>query len=345
MKKFFTLFAAALLCGAPASAAMFTFNSPDDVSQTFDGYTVSIQKGKGNNDPAVYNDHLRLYASNTITVTGDDLTDIRISFSKQGNKEYATLDASTGTLTSGGVSISNEDLVVDTWTGSASSVTFTLGGSGQRIIYQLVVNGEEGETPGTGEPDDPDNPGIGDTPGSNVVSLTFDSAEAVYESEIEEYYGIPNYSVFLFDAASPELPYFALDLYPDTQELTPGVYDWDTYYLGDWTYYVFGYGDDDITWATGGSVSLVKNGNVWTITGTIPCDDNKTYKISFTGEMPVYLDKDYYGDGDDDGDGSAVGSVEADTDADLPSFDLLGRKVSKDFRGIVIRGGKKFVNF
>lgn len=485
MKKFFTFLASTLLLCGSASATTFNFTSDESVSQTADGYTVKIDKGSGNNAPKYYDNGLRLYAQNTITVSGEDLTRISITFSMQGSKEYASLTASAGSLVSGGTSTSANEKVTDIWTGSASSVTFTLGSTGQRLIYSLVVNGTPGEeetpsnpgggddTPGTGgdsselnpdfqypEPTLVGNPGItvqgdaysfvesnvlvactkgavtadyfsahagfdltftatrpikgivingmvkkdfeatatsgslsyltpdedttadpvlvltdvnaksvtiscvkqlrcygveiyfdsnpeatvggGGTPGTGEsVNLTFDSAEAVYESEMVEWYGWPNYSVFLFNAAQPDIPYFGLDLYPDTEDLTPGVYTWDDYSLGDYTYYVYGYGDDDYTWAEGGSVTLAKSGNIWTITGTIPCDNGNTYNISFKGEMPVYLDKDYYDDGDDD---TAVGTVEADNVPDSPAYDMLGRKVGKNYRGIVIRGGKKVIN-
>ena len=80
---------------------------------------------------------MRMYANNTITVSGANLTAIQIVFAKQGTKAYASLAVSEGNLVSGGESTSAEDLKTDSWTGNASSVVFTLGASGQRLIAQL----------------------------------------------------------------------------------------------------------------------------------------------------------------------------------------------------------------
>lgn len=165
MKKIFTLMAAAALT-LTASATTFTFQNETSMVQTKDGITVTLSQGSGNNAPAYYSNGMRLYANNTITVSGGDLSNIAISCAKQGDKGYASMTASTGKLTSGGESTSGSNIVTDTWTGTAQSVTFTLG-TGQRLIVQVVVNGDGSEIPGTGE-----NPGGGDDqPDAPVVGL------------------------------------------------------------------------------------------------------------------------------------------------------------------------------
>lgn len=478
MKKLFTLLVG-VLCSISAMATTFTFTSSESVTQTTDGYTVKIEKGNGNNAPAYYDNGLRLYASNTITVSGANIENIYLTFSMQGSKAYADLTASTGNLVSGGTSTSSDDKVTDKWTGSASSVTFTLGGSGQRLIHSIVVNGDGSENPGGGSSDsgsttDPDTPSELDpdfqypdptildlpplsvqgdaysfiynnilvsstkgaitdsyfsahagyeltftatkpikgivingyvrkdfsatvnngsisylSPGSDTeanpvvviknidsnsvtiscvkqlrcytveiyfdenpsasisggvgegeeINLIYDSADAVYESEYAELLGEPNYSVFLFNEASPEVPYFALDLYPASKDNLAGTYTRDDYTLGDYTYYVYGYGDNDFTWAEDGTVTISKSGDIYTITGTIICDNNNTYHISFTGQMAMYNDDEYYGDGGED---TAVEEIKAEaSSADSSAYDLNGRKVRPNYRGIVIRAGKK----
>ncbi|MBQ0034586.1 MAG: hypothetical protein KBS77_04755 [Bacteroidales bacterium] len=135
--KHFSAFLFCLLFAFSAWAQTFTFSSAD--SQTIDGVTVSFSKGSGNNDPAYFANGLRLYASNTITVSGTGLTNISIVFAKQGSKAYASLSATPGNLVSGGESTSADDEKTDVWTGNASSVTFTLGASGQRLIKSITV--------------------------------------------------------------------------------------------------------------------------------------------------------------------------------------------------------------
>lgn len=483
MKKIFTLLVAIATC-LSAMAATFSFTDEASCNQTVEGYTVRIEKGSGNNPPAIYNGSLRLYAGNTITVSGSDITNIKLTFTKQGQKDYASLTANSGSLISGGVSTSNTNPVTDVWTGSTNSVTFTIG-TGQRIITRIVVNGTDGEGDDSGNTGGDDNPGNNDdtsdlnpdflypeptlvlvpsktvqgdeysfisnnikvdctkgavtdsyfsahagfamtftatrpikglvingfvkkgfeatassgkidylspsddaeanpvlvitdinstsitidcvkqlrcynvevyfeenpeatvsggSSGGQQFDLTYDSAEAVYESVYSEALGELNYSIFLFNASSPDLPYFALDIYPESKDDLTGTYSWDDWTLGDYCYYVWGEGDDDITWVDDGSVTIVKKGDIYTISGSLVCDNNNTYNISFTGEIPIYLDTDYYGDGDDDTSGVKVTVNEPEFKGDAQMFDLQGRKVNKNFRGIYILNGKKHVN-
>ena len=124
------------------SAIEFTFTSSDAVTK--DGVTVTFAKGNGQNDPGWNNssNHLRLYASNTIVVSAPakTITKIEYVFTKQGNKDYATASGGTS-YTSGGISTSSTDSKTDTWIGTVtnSSVTVTLGSSGQRVIKSIKV--------------------------------------------------------------------------------------------------------------------------------------------------------------------------------------------------------------
>lgn len=162
MKKIFTLLTAVLMSISVMAATTFTFQNQAAESQTKDGITVILAKGSGNNAPA-FNDNygeFRLYANNTITVSGSDITRISMTFSMQGTKAYATLTANAGTLTSGGNSTDREDLKVDVWTGDTGSVTLALGSSGQRILHQIVVNGDPADDEIPTVPGNPDVPSI-----------------------------------------------------------------------------------------------------------------------------------------------------------------------------------------
>lgn len=132
---------------------VFTFTSAADMNQTKDGITIAIAQGSGQTAPdykVSWNTEyqpsdMRLYLGNTITVSSDEaLTNIQMVFAKScaSNKEYAGLSASTGTLVSGGTSESFSDWKVDSWTGSATQVVFTLTGKGQRQIQRIVIDGE-----------------------------------------------------------------------------------------------------------------------------------------------------------------------------------------------------------
>ena len=487
MKKIFTLFFA-LTAVLTAAATTFNFTSSDAVSQTKDGITVTLSKASGNNDPFFSgSEEMRLYANNTITISGASLTGISLSFAKQGSKDYATLSASTGSLASGGTSTSNTDVKTDMWTGSASSVTFTLGSSGQRIITQIVVNGTGNEGGNPSQPTDPqepdvpstldpdykyDEPTVVSTPGTTVQGdsywfidnnimvscskgavndtyfsahagfemtftatkpikgivingfvkkdfegtvnhgnisflspdsdsegspavvvkdvnsnsvtiscvkqlrcydvevyfennpdatvsgggagasstqdLTFDTAEAVYESEFVDWIGEENYSIFLYNESEPYYPYVALDIYPPAKDKLVGTYSMSDYSLGDYTYYVYGETENDIAWAEAGQVTISLSGDVYTISGYISCDNKVRYNFTFTGELPVYLDSDYYYGDDDDEDENAVNDIvtdseETQTDGNSPVYNLQGQRVSGNYRGIVIRDGRKIL--
>ena len=116
-----------------SSAVEITMN---DISTTIDGVKIACAKGDGSNDPAWTSDECRIYASNTITISASStITAFSLTFHKQGSKGYiSSMTASTGTYTSGGASTSNEDNIVDTWTGSATEITLTADNSGQRVL-------------------------------------------------------------------------------------------------------------------------------------------------------------------------------------------------------------------
>lgn len=129
----------------------FTFTVAADMNQTKDGVTVVLAQGNGQSEPEVKTDYetqspeMRLYLNNTITVSSSEtLKNIQLVCAKSSasNKEYADLSTNAGKLDSGGVSADKNDWKVDTWTGEAKEVVFTLTGKGQRRIKQLVVNGD-----------------------------------------------------------------------------------------------------------------------------------------------------------------------------------------------------------
>ncbi|GEM_PF-6717794 len=116
-------------------------SAPTTDGQTVSGVTVNCAKGNGGNAPAFTSEELRLYASNTVTVSAEKaFSKVELYFHKQGSKTYITsVTASTGTYTGGGDSGSSTTTKTDTWTGSASEVTFTMGASGQRVLEKVVV--------------------------------------------------------------------------------------------------------------------------------------------------------------------------------------------------------------
>ena len=151
MKKIFSLFAAVSMALSLYAETEFTFSTSEDMNQTKDNITLSIAQGNGQTAPTVTTDYqtgkpeMRVYAGNTVTLTGTNLTNIQLVCAKSSasNKNYAEMSASTGTLVSGGEAADKDDWKVDQWTGSATQVVFTFSGSkGQRRIQRIVIAGD-----------------------------------------------------------------------------------------------------------------------------------------------------------------------------------------------------------
>ena len=99
-----------------------------DFTGTQDGITVTYSKGTGGNQ-FINNEQIRLYASNTLTISSavGDITDI--AFTQVGGKGDKVLQASEGTVS--GV----------TWSGLAPSVVFSVNdGSGHIQFSQVKVS-------------------------------------------------------------------------------------------------------------------------------------------------------------------------------------------------------------
>ncbi len=103
-----------------------------------DGITVDFEKNTGSYVPTYYDSGsaVRCYGGNTITVASS-ATITKIVFTFHSGDKGNTITADAGTFET------------DTWTGSSSSVKFTIGGTtGHRRIKQMVVTtGESGDTP------------------------------------------------------------------------------------------------------------------------------------------------------------------------------------------------------
>lgn len=144
MKKFYSLLVMMLVGFAATWAAdeTITFSEQGYTNQqaitTVSGtdFTITFDKGtNSSNAPKYYTSGtaIRAYAGNTFTVssTTKTITTIEIGFGSGGDSNEITADADT-----------YED---GTWTGSASSVTFTIGGTkGNRRIASIAVTYAEG---------------------------------------------------------------------------------------------------------------------------------------------------------------------------------------------------------
>ena len=103
-------------------------------------FTISAVKSSGSNAPIVTGGYVRCYANNKITIStsGDaNMTGMTIAWTKNGSKTFASVTASTGTYSHPSAAGNG------TWSGSAKSVDFTVGSSGQIQITSVTITTEE----------------------------------------------------------------------------------------------------------------------------------------------------------------------------------------------------------
>lgn len=141
-KKLFTLWSFLMLFAMGISAAEVTIdftakgyaNQEAVTSVEQDGITVTFDKGTNSNAPKYYTSGtaIRVYGGNSVTVSATkNITSIAITFGASDGSNEITADG--GTYANG------------TWTGNATSVKFSVGGtSGNRRFKQLVVTYDDG---------------------------------------------------------------------------------------------------------------------------------------------------------------------------------------------------------
>ena len=122
---------------AEAASSTITFSSQGFSNKqvvttvTSSPITITFSKGSGNTDPAYYNSGtaVRAYGGNTMTVTTGTsylMSQIKITFGNSDGTNTITTDV--GTYNNG------------TWTGSESTVVFTIGGtSGNRRLSKVAI--------------------------------------------------------------------------------------------------------------------------------------------------------------------------------------------------------------
>lgn len=92
-----------------------------DATVTSQGYTITIAKATGGTKPKYYSNGMRLYADNTLTISGKKMT--KITFTLASNPQYTTFTPSTGALNPAQA----EGDTTITWVGDAEEVIFTVG--------------------------------------------------------------------------------------------------------------------------------------------------------------------------------------------------------------------------
>lgn len=114
---------------------VYANHSADALDVTVDGINAKAEKQDGTTAP-VYNEStaaLRLYAKNDLTISGKEIEKIVFTLAEDAKYRYTTFTPSVGAM----ATQAKGDTEM-TWTGDASSITFTVG--------EKATLGEDGDT-------------------------------------------------------------------------------------------------------------------------------------------------------------------------------------------------------
>lgn len=143
---------------------VYANHSADALDVTVDGINAKAEKQDGTTAP-VYNEStaaLRLYAKNTLTISGKEIEKIVFTLADDAKYRYTTFTPSVGAM----ATQAKGDTQM-TWTGDASSITFTvgekatLGEDGDTKAGQIRISKIEIFVKGGGDTPNPPQPGEG----------------------------------------------------------------------------------------------------------------------------------------------------------------------------------------
>lgn len=143
---------------------VYANHSADALGVTVDGINAKAEKQDGTTAP-VYNEStaaLRLYAKNTLTISGKEIEKIVFTLADDAKYRYTTFTPSVGAM----ATQAKGDTEM-TWTGDASSITFTvgekatLGEDGDTKAGQIRISKIEIFVKGGGDTPNPPQPGEG----------------------------------------------------------------------------------------------------------------------------------------------------------------------------------------
>ena len=154
---------------------------------------------------------LRLYAQNTLTLSANEITKIEFSYTI---KDSQTMSPNVGSLSS------------NIWTGSSSSVTFTLGSKGQIRIIEMKVTGTfsgGGSTP-VDPVDSGDERTVADVAEDIATNLGLTSSDIEWEQD-DAYIGCVLNGATSLEETCIEATYYLPDYLEESEAPTAGQWD------------------------------------------------------------------------------------------------------------------------
>ena len=295
----------------------YTFTSGD--------FNFTTKKNKGQNAPTqnASTKDLRHYAKNTITISGAKMTKMVFTMSDAGKRQWATVTASEGTMT---VDKTNG---TTTWenTNGSSSVTLTVGDkndfgsnttkkAGQFNVDKVDITSDGqagGETP---------TPPAEETKAENIAAfkalasgttatLTLKDAQVLYKNVYTTKSGETNTEYYVRDA-SGAIQFFNTDLELNVNQIINGT-------------------DKVMIYDKFKTKTSITNGEGFDVTGilvTAKLSGNIIKELApISAPVPT-----------------GINSITTDAaDVNAPAYNLAGQKVGKEYKGVVIKAGKKFI--
>lgn len=182
----------------------------DGFTLTDNGYTLTATKESGTTNPTQNKSDkdLRIYAKNTLKVSGSGFKQIVFNVSKQGLRRWADVTPSVGTWTT------NVEAKTATWTNTTAvtEVSFTVGEqstlgtekkAGQFNFYSMVISSEAGEVtpptpPAPVELETKTLAEFKDLPKDTEANLKLTNAKVVYVDDKNIYVREGEHAIMLF---------------------------------------------------------------------------------------------------------------------------------------------------
>lgn len=111
--------------------------------------------------------------------------------------------------------------------------------------------------------------------------LNYDTASVELDTD-ESTPGKYVYTLYLWDKAN-EWIYFGLDINTPAKNTFAGMYSTESGNMTTESFYQFGEDFDEYTFATEGQMVINQDGNIFSISGYITCENKNTYNFSYTG--------------------------------------------------------------
>lgn len=270
MKKIY--FFVAALCATMMASAATTFDAPtigdqgtantgSEVTKTIGGVTLTLDKGYVYNDSKYEVNYVRAYAGSTMTISAtSNISKIVVTTAEPSS---ATNDKySAAGFTAEGYSV-DAAKTVGTWTGSATSVTFSATKQ-VRIIKVEVTLGEGGET--------------GDEDAIAISPLAY--SEAPYMGEYE---GQHEWNILLWKSLNDDYELVQFDILSSGATTIAGTYSLDEYSTV-W----FSETDSVIVESGTLTITCIDDAGNYTVVAEFVGNNGKKYTVNTTVEILAY---------------------------------------------------------